>query len=112
MQKLACLSLDRTPSMELIEGTVMVWAEALYPSRDWSEDRDRPRIREAFRRIAENRRAWPAPIDLRDAMPPPPARRAIPHKISEEQAEKNRQHIARLLSSLKGKKSAKSKEST
>jgi len=108
MQKLACLSLDRTPSMELIEGTVMVWAEALYPNRLWEETRDRPRLREAFRRIAENRRAWPAPVDLREAMPAVPAVPMLTRQVSPEQSAKNREHIARVLDNLKGRMSTTS----
>ena len=47
-QKLLCLGLDRTPASDLIEGTVMAWAEAITAGRAWDQERDAPRIRAAF----------------------------------------------------------------
>lgn len=68
-QKLLCLSLERTPAAEIIPGTVQAWIEVLTDRRAWDEERDTPRIREAFRTLARNRRTWPAPIDFSEALP-------------------------------------------
>ena len=68
-QKLICLGLDRTPATDLIRGTVMAWHEAITAGRQWDQDRDTPRIREAFVTLARTRRQWPAPADFLEAIP-------------------------------------------
>lgn len=47
----------------------MAWAEAITAGRLWDQDRDTPRIREAFVTLARTRRQWPAPADFLDAVP-------------------------------------------
>lgn len=68
-QKLLCLSLDRTPATDLIQGTVAAWVEAITTGRLWDETRDGPRIREAFSILIRTRRTWPSPADFFDALP-------------------------------------------
>ncbi len=68
-QKLLCLSLDRTPATDLIQGTVAAWIEALTANRVWDESRDTPRIRQAFTTLIQTRRTWPSPADFNDALP-------------------------------------------
>lgn len=69
LQKLLALSLDRTPASELLPVTVGTWVEAIGRGRDFREVPDRARFRAAFVTLAENRRTWPAPRDLLDALP-------------------------------------------
>lgn len=47
----------------------MAWLEAITSGRSWDQDRDTPRIREAFVTLARIRRQWPAPVDFLDAVP-------------------------------------------
>jgi hypothetical protein len=61
--------LDRTPASDLIEGTILAWAEAITAGRAWDQERDAPRIREAFVTLARTRRQWPAPADFLEAVP-------------------------------------------
>ena len=69
LQKLACLSLDRTPAAELLTATARVWHEAITDGRAFDEQRDSPRIRQAFRTLAATREQWPAPRHLVEALP-------------------------------------------
>lgn len=64
LQRLACLSLDRTPAAEILTGTATAWLEALTDSRTWDESRDTPRIRQAFTTLARTSRRWPAPAEF------------------------------------------------
>lgn len=63
------MSLERTPAAEIIPGTVQAWCEVLLDRREWDQERDTPRIREAFRTLARHRRTWPAPVDFTEALP-------------------------------------------
>jgi hypothetical protein len=59
----------------------MAWAEAITAGRAWGQERDAPRIREAFVTLARTRRQWPAPADFLDAMPKNHGElRALPRK--------------------------------
>lgn len=68
-QKLLCLSLERTPATDLIDGTVMAWQEAVTDGRTWEQGRDAARIAQAFVTMGRTRRTWPAPADFLDALP-------------------------------------------
>lgn len=63
------LGLDRTPAMDLIEGTVMAWVEALCANRAWDQARDTPRIRAGFVALMGKTSRWPTPGELLEAMP-------------------------------------------
>ena len=80
LQKLSCLSLDRTPAAEILSGTAQAWAEAVTDGREWDERRDAQRMRTAFVTLARTVRRWPAPADFLDAMPPVPPMPAIGHE--------------------------------
>lgn len=71
LQRLACLSLDRTPAAEMLPGTAQAWIEALTDGRAWDEQRDAPRVRRAFVVLSKTVRRWPAPAEFMDALPPP-----------------------------------------
>lgn len=79
-QKLLCLGLDRTPATDLLQGTVRAWLEALTANRDWVEERDTPRVRQAFVTLAQTMRTWPVPADFTDALPKFAPLRALPAK--------------------------------
>lgn len=68
-QKLFCLGMDRTPSHELILGTTEAWMEALTNGREWNQERDTPRIQQAFSTIMRTRKYWPTPADFLECMP-------------------------------------------
>lgn len=55
--------------MDLIQGTVGAWVEALTANRVWDEGRDAPRVRQAFVSLSQTRRTWPAPADFFEALP-------------------------------------------
>ncbi|MEY2151105.1 hypothetical protein AB7849_09320 [Rhodanobacter sp. 115] len=67
---IALSSLERTPAVDMIQHTAMVWAKAVNRGRQLEEERDAPRIDEAFAVIAATYRTWPLPIDLIEALPP------------------------------------------
>jgi hypothetical protein len=69
MQKLLPLSLESTPAAEVLPGTALAWHEVLVHGRQWEPERDRTRMRDAFRTLAGRHRRWPAPIDFLDALP-------------------------------------------
>lgn len=69
LQKLYTLSLDRTPAADVLPGTASTWVEALTMGRNWDQQRDTPRIREAFARMKLDAQRWPSPRDFLDALP-------------------------------------------
>ena len=78
MSKLMCLSLDRTPAADMIEGTLAAWVEAVGTGRDWDEARDTPRIRRAFLTLAQTARRWPSVPEFVDALPKFESPKALP----------------------------------
>lgn len=87
LQKLSCLSLDRTPAAEILPGTAQAWAEAIADGREWDERRDAQRMRTAFVTLARTMRRWPAPAEFLDALPPvpPPLALAKEHRPASPQ---------------------------
>jgi len=76
--------LVRTPASDLIEGTILAWHEAITAGRAWDQDRDTPRIRQAFVTLARTRREWPAPADFLEAVPRyTPEVKALPKSASD-----------------------------
>lgn len=69
LQKLSCLSLDRTPAAEMLPGTAQAWLEAITDGKAWDERRDADRIAAAFRTLARTARRWPLPAEFLDALP-------------------------------------------
>ncbi len=105
LQKIYCLSLDRTPAAEILPGTAETWLEAATHERKWDQGRDVPRVRAAFATMCRERRQWPAPRDFMDALPEfqPSALGYEAKPVTQEQAAEN---IARLKSMLSGKMAA------
>lgn len=69
LQKLSCLSLDRTSAAEMLAGTAQAWLEAITDGRAWDEGRDTERVVAAFRTLARTTRRWPAPAEFLDCLP-------------------------------------------
>ena len=69
LQKLLCLRLEGCPSEDMIEGTLAAWCEALEYAKTWDQQRDVPRIREAFVRLARTAKRWPSLAELIEVMP-------------------------------------------
>lgn len=80
LQKLSCLSLDRTPAAEVLSGTAQAWVEAITDGRAWDRSRDAERVATAFRTLARTSRRWPSPADFLDALPDVPAPLAIAYE--------------------------------
>ena len=68
LSKLLCLSLERTPAADMIQGTAMAWTEAVTFGKAWEPD-DRARFRSAFLLLASTRYVWPAPRHFIEAIP-------------------------------------------
>lgn len=70
LQRLVALRLPGTPSAEMIGATAKVWIAALV-SRPiaWEEQRDLPRIQQAFLTLTATMDRWPSPSDFMAAFP-------------------------------------------
>lgn len=53
----------------MIPGTALAWEEALWPGRAWNEERDTPRIQQAFKNLVKQCRQWPVPAQFFDVFP-------------------------------------------
>lgn len=69
LRKLVSLSLESTPSADLIGATLLTWAETITRGRTFEPERDAPRFRAAFLTLASRCRRWPVPADFLDALP-------------------------------------------
>ena len=104
IQRLIYLGLPGAPAMEIIEGTVRAWAEALMSlNKVWQQDLDAGRIRHAFWRLSGRVDKWPAPCHLLDALPDRAQPRQLPEpEMSEEQRRKNFARFAQILTDALG----------
>lgn len=99
LSKLLCLSLERTPASDLIEGTAAMWVETLADGMKWERERDAPRIRKAFATLAKTRTTWPAPLHFREALPAI-EQKAIGYEVKPVSREESLQIIARLRAEI------------
>jgi hypothetical protein len=67
--------------METIAGTGAAWLEGLEHGRLWNEERDTPRIREAFTKLMGTATQWPSPAKLIECLPTITERPALPSKV-------------------------------
>lgn len=82
----------------MIEGTALAWLDALTFNRVWDEQRDAPRIRQAFRALGATCREWPSPVDLVTHLPKVEELLALPSKpVSHVTAQENIERIKRML---------------
>lgn len=80
LQRLACLSLERTPAAEMLVGTAAAWAEGAMHGTKWDRHRDTCRVRAAFTTLVRTSRRWPAPVEFLEALPPVPPAQAVEHE--------------------------------
>lgn len=73
LQMLLTLRLRNAPASDTIDAVVDVWV-ALFAARPigWDEQRDTPRLHQAFAKVGGKLDYWPAPANVLEAMPPPP----------------------------------------
>lgn len=73
IQGLLALRLPGAPADDTVTAMAKVWCIAVetWPVA-WDESLDKPRLRAAFRTLAASCDRWPAPKNLRDALPPRP----------------------------------------
>lgn len=103
LQKLLCLSLDRTPAAETLPGTAQAWLEAITDGKAWDANRDAARIAAAFRTLARTARRWPAPAEFLDVLPPVPPLSAIGYErkpASPEAIERARKQVEAMVSGV------------
>lgn len=70
LKRLMCLGLERTPAAEVIQLTAAVWLEAITEGRQYDAQLDAPRFKRGFAVLCRQRKTWPTPADLLEAMPP------------------------------------------
>lgn len=100
LQGLLCLSLDRQPALELIEGTLRMWCKIVSRGRLFDEVRDAPRFQDAFLALGA-RKTWPVPADFIEALPPIREAPVKPIRIEDEAVRENRMRsLAELASKL------------
>lgn len=106
LQRLACLSLDRTPAAEMLPGTALAWIDAITDGRAWDRDRDQPRVKRAFVVLSKTMRRWPAPVEFLDAMPRPEQQAALTKQHIPADPAKAEAAIAEIRRALSGKDAA------
>lgn len=101
LQKLLALQLERSPALETLAKTGLVWIEAIGYERCFA-DEDAPRFREAFVRLAARCKSWPSPVALLEVLPDRPPLPALPEpEISPEQRAENLAFLDDLLAGIR-----------
>ena len=100
LQKLFCLSLDRTPAAEMLPGTAQAWLEAITDGKAWEQGRDADRIAAGFCTLARIARRWPAPAEFLDVLPPVADLPAIGYEAKPASPEVAREHAERIRAML------------
>ena len=103
LQRLILLALDGGPALDSIEGVAMAWVDACqcWPIA-WEREADAPRLRQAFRVLAATARRWPAPVQLREALPPRQAPPALPRpEVDAARAAEVQRQIREILDGMR-----------
>ena len=101
LQKLLALQLERSPALETLDKTGLVWMEAIGHNRCLT-DEDAPRFREAFVLLAARCKSWPSPVALLEVLPERPPLPALPEpEISPEQRAENLAFLDDLLAGIR-----------
>lgn len=101
LQKLLALQLERSPALETLAKTGLVWMEAIGHNRCLT-DEDAPRFREAFVLLAARCKSWPSPVALLEVLPERPPLPALPEpEISPEQRAENLAFLDDLLAGIR-----------
>lgn len=73
------------------------WMEGLTFNRNWDEERDTQRIRDAFSTVIRTRKQWPSVADFLECMPAIADKPALPRTIlSDEQRLANLDRLAEM----------------
>lgn len=100
LQGLLCLSLDRQPALELIEGTLAMWCKVITRGRVFDEKTDTQRFRDAFLTLGA-RKTWPVPSDFIEALPSNVTPFVKPSRLeSEERRLRGLKHISEINKKL------------
>lgn len=101
LQKLLALQLDRSPALETLDKTGLVWIEAIGHNRSLGDD-DTPRFREGFVLLAARCKSWPSPAALLEVLPERPPLPALPQpEITPEQRAENLAFLDGLLAGMR-----------
>ena len=101
LQKLLALQLERSPALETLDKTGLVWMEAIGHNRCLT-DENAPRFREAFVLLAARCKSWPSPVALLEVLPERPPLPALPEpEISPEQRAENLAFLDDLLAGIR-----------
>ena len=107
LQKLLALQLERSPALETLDKTGLVWIEAIGHNRSFA-DEDAPRFRKAFVLLAARCKGWPSPAALLEVLPERPPLPALPEPgISPEQRAENLAFLDDLLAGMRMPKAGK-----
>lgn len=74
------------------------WVDALWPGSDWYEQRDTPRIREAFRKLIGVSSEWPQPVQFRQHLPKvEPVEKQLPRPSNDDVRLREMSRIADII---------------
>lgn len=106
LQRLAVMRLHNHPQDAELELACAVWIDTLWYRRDWHQDPDAARLRQAFAALTGSARRWPAPAELLDHLPARPQRPALPQPdrtpVGQAHLAVMKRLIARALKPLPG----------
>jgi len=100
LTRLATLSLDRTPAMDVIQATALTWHDAIRQGKDWQQERDRPRFQAAFRTLVQACTQWPSPRQFLDALPAIPRPEEVQRIEHEERRVRGLEHLREIGKSM------------
>lgn len=95
IQLLLGLGLPGSPGYDAAEQVLYSWVTALWRmDKDWDEEADAWRLREAFTQAAGSLGRWPAPKEIVDLMPPRVGHTPLEKpSLSEEQIAENKRRL-------------------
>ena len=107
IQHMFAMRLPGHPPLDAADGTYQAWIAAFdsLPIA-WDDERDVPRIRQAFGALWATVDRWPTPKMLIACIPPvpPPPQLEAPKKVwTEEEIAKNKKRLAEMLGMLADK---------
>lgn len=69
--------------------------QAITTGKTWDQHRDTPRLRAAFVTLTQNRRTWPVPVDLLEALP-----KLTPHQLALPTSPSTAEHAANCMATI------------
>lgn len=68
LSKLYCLSLEKTPAIDMLDGAVSAWITAITATKAWSQS-DEDRLEEGFNVLMTRTKKWPSPAEFLECVP-------------------------------------------